>query len=440
MTCTKWIVGFLFCGLAGQAWAGGYEVEAQDTTLLGTANAGKTTVADSATVLFWNPAGLAFVDDTNFRFSITNLYLDQEFTDQGTTNFLGIPATGSSVQDGIEPAWVPSFAFSWPLNDRVAFGIGLQSQFGLKTDWGEEWVGRYHATRSELLTLNLSPAVSWRVNDQFSLGAGLGIQYAKTKLANQIDFGSIGFVSLPPDLSETLGLAPQQNDGSIDVHGDDVDVGFTLGLLWEPMPAARVGLGYRSEIKHDLGGDAYFEVPPPAQILTLSGQFLDTGATTKLLTPALASLGFQYSFNSRWNFLADVTWVDWSAVESLDVIFDNPEQPPVSAPANWKDTYRFSVGLTYEFDDNWTLRGGFADAPSPVPDSTRNARLADSDRKWFSLGASRKIGDRATIDMAYIYIDQDDAPIDFTDPLSGRIVGNVEWSAQVFSLGTTVYF
>ncbi|MCP3979423.1 MAG: TonB-dependent receptor [bacterium] len=415
----------------GSVWAGGYEVEAQDTTQLGVANAGKTTLADAASVLFWNPAALARLREPTLRFGVTDLHLKQEFFDEGTMDVLGNPALGATNEEGVRPAFIPAIAASWPIGEKFVLGIGLQSQFGLKTDWGTTWVGRYHATYSELLTLNLSSSVSWQVSEKIALGFGLGIQYADAQLENQIDFGSIG-AALPS-------LSPQMNDGSILVDGDSLDLGATLGVLWDVGRKTRIGLGYRSEVEHELEGDADFDVPPEALPLTAGGGFMDTGATTKLPTPATASVGLLHEFSDKWTFMTDLTWVDWSTVDELRIVFDNPAQADIVAPEAWDDTVRGSAGATYRANDRWTWRGGFAVAPSPIPDSTRNVRLADSDRLWFSLGGSRTLGN-ASIDFAYIYIPQDDAPVDFTDPLSGRIAGNIEWTVHVLSLGSTFRF
>lgn len=441
MIRATWVVGVVAtAALTGRAQADGYAVEAQATTLLGTANAGKATLADGATILFANPAGLARVRSSNLRFSLTGLQLAQHFQDEGSTSLLGDPATGARSQDGIRPAYVPAIAASMPITDHVVLGIGIQSQFGLVTDWGDTWVGRYHATRSELFTLNVNPAVAWQVNEHVSLGLGLGIQYGRGELANRIDFGSIAVATLGPDVAAALDLSSQQNDGTITVDGHDVDVGPTLGAEWRVSSHTRFGLGYRGQIQHHLRGDADFDVPAEALPLTSTGQFADTRATTHILTPAVASLGAHHDFNPRWAIVADATWVNWSAVEELAVTFDDPVQAPVASPADWHDTVRLSAGVIHKPNDEWTVRGGFAYAPSPVPDRTRNARLADSDRLWFAGGASWAASKAVSIDFAYVYVRQDDAPIDFTSPLAGRIAGNVDWNVHVISFGVSSRF
>ena len=437
----RWIVGVVAAAaLVDRAQADGYAVEAQATTLLGAANAGKATLGDGATVLFANPAGLARVRSSNLRFSLTDLQLTQHFQDEGSTGLLGDPATGARRQDGIRPAYVPAIAASMPITDDIVLGIGIQSQFGLVTDWGDTWVGRNHATRSELFTLNVNPTVAWQVNQHVSLGFGLGIQYARGELANRIDFGSIAVATLAPGVAAALGLSAQQNDGTITVDGHDLDVGPTLGAEWQVNSHTRLGLGYRGRIQHHLRGDADFDVPAEALPLTSTGQFADTRATTRILTPAIASLGAYHELDPRWVIVADATWTNWSAVEELEVTFDNPLQAPVASPADWHDTVRLSAGAIHKPNDRWTVRGGFAYAPSSVPDRTRNARLADSDRLWFACGASWAVSKVVSIDFAYVYIRQDDAPIDFTSPLAGRIAGNVDWNVHVISFGVSSRF
>ena len=70
-------------------------------------------------------------------------------------------------------------------------GLGMFLPFGLSTKYDSTWVGRYHAVKSDLFTIDINPSMAYRVTEKFSVGAGINAQYLKAELSNAIDFGTI---------------------------------------------------------------------------------------------------------------------------------------------------------------------------------------------------------------------------------------------------------
>jgi nucleoside-diphosphate-sugar epimerase len=52
----------------------------------------------------------------------------------------------------------------------------------------EGWIGRYQALKSEIKTININPAVSFKVTDQFWLGAGANYQNFEATLTNNVNY------------------------------------------------------------------------------------------------------------------------------------------------------------------------------------------------------------------------------------------------------------
>ena len=178
---------------------------------------------------------------------------------------------------------IPNLYGFWSVSDRLKLGIGITPPFGLTTEYDSDWVGRYQAIESRLKTININPSVALKVTDTLSLGGGLNLQYADAELSNAIDFGLIGQIS-------GLGTQSQQIDGLVEVAGDDWSFGYNLGLLYEPSDRTRIGIAYRSDVTHDLKGDADFTVPNAAQPITATGQFVNTDAEAVLKLPDSLSL------------------------------------------------------------------------------------------------------------------------------------------------------
>ena len=169
--------------------------------------------------------------------------------------------------------------------------LGVTAPFGQTTRYDGDWIGRYHARRSELSTINLNPTVAWRLSPSLSIGAGVQVQYIETELTNAIDFGTIGAASSVP------GAVPTEQDGEALVEGDDWAVGYNFGVLWSPKPETRIGVAYRSKIDHDLRGRARFTLDQAGigDVLSAStGRFIDTDASAETTLPATFAAGFHH--------------------------------------------------------------------------------------------------------------------------------------------------
>jgi long-chain fatty acid transport protein len=342
--------------------------------------------------------------------------------------------SGSRNQQGGALVAVPHLYYVRPIGERLRFGFGFNTPFGLGTDYGEEWVGRYHAVETSFVLYNLNPSLAWKVSDEFSVGAGVNLQYIDAVFSTMIDFGSIGFVSGLP-------LAPQQHDGKIEIKGDDWALGYNAGVVWQPLESTRLGVSYRSETHADIEGTARFDVPAEAQLLTAGGNvFQKTGARTSLLMPESWSLNVRHSFTPRLAVLGDATWTRWSKHEKLEIEFDNPLQPPVEQTAEWESGWRTSVGAEYMLSDRLTARAGYAVEQTPVPDSTREPRVPEADHTWYTAGATWSLSSRTDLDLFLVHLTTEDAPIVVTNPIAGSLDGRADWNIWTVGVSATRRF
>ena len=220
--------------IAGPAYAGAWKLEIMGGKALGSAYAGNAVITEDASSAWFNPAAMTYLDETTITGGSAFIDLSIEHNDLGTTSFLGEPINGPKVTEGGSFFPVPHGYMVVPLGERLRFGVGFNTPYGLGTDYGETWVGRYQAVNTELLVYNLNPSLAWRVSDELSVGAGINIQYADASFGEMIDFGSIGAISGLP-------LTPQQHDGKVDITGDDWMVGYNLGMIWRPVSTTKVG-------------------------------------------------------------------------------------------------------------------------------------------------------------------------------------------------------
>lgn len=380
---------------AGRADASGFQLREYSAIAGSHAAASMAAGALDAAFIAYNPASLGRLEGTRIAAGAT--WIDVSLESSGS-----VSAAGGPEGDGGTGALMPSLAAKTALGERWDAGISIGTPWGLRTDYDPDWVGRYHAVESELRTINVQPAVSFRANDDIVLAAGLQIQYADATLSEAIDFGTLA------------GAAPGQADGLARITGDDVGYGIVLGLLMDVTPRTRVGLAFHSQVRHRIRGQARFDTGGPVgeAVAAGTGAFRDTDAATDLTTPAVVTLGVSHEFGRRWAGHLTAQWTRWSSFRELRVEFDNPNQPDSVTEQRWNDSWMLSAGVDFRPGARWTLRGGIGLEQSPVPDATRNPRIPDSDRVWFGVGATYAATPRFAVTGAWAHVFFDDAGVD----------------------------
>ena len=113
------------------------------------------------------------------------------------------------------------------------------------------------------------------------------------------------------------------------------------------------------------------------------------------------------------------------------------------APQNWRDSWRVSVGGSYQLNPSPILRSGIMYDETPVPDSTRAPRLADADRILIAVGARWLPTPSAAIDIGYARLFSPGVSLaqDGGNPVaSGTIVGRQRSDANIVSTQFTYRF
>lgn len=407
---------------ASPAFGAGFQLKEQSAEGQGNAFAGSTAKAYDLSTIFFNPAGMTRLSGHQAGVVVSYISPRAEFTASGTPTIGGgAPLSGSRTDQAGEDAVVPSFYAFWDFNPDLKFGLAVNTPWGLMTEYSDQWVGRYHAIKSHLKTVNVAPSVAYRINQQLSVGAGLQIQYADAELTSAV----------PVFL-----FASGQPDGKATLEGDDWGFGANVGLLYEFSPQTRVGLNYRSRVSHEIKGDIDFQGVPGSNPL-----FADTGAKADLTTPDIVSVGVYHDISPQWAVMADVSWTNWSTFDELRVRRNNGVTSPSDVtPENWDDSWFFAVGATYRPSESWALRTGIAYDKSPVPDEFRTPRIPDEDRYWVSFGASYSFAQRFVFDIGYTHIFVDDASLDLTSPTAGNVSGSYENSVDIIAASVSVKF
>ena len=435
---------------AQHALAAGFAIREQSGTAQTNAFAGATAAAKDISYMFFNPAALALHKGTQSHASLSYIIPDSEFKDgEAQTSAAiggGVPIGGAATSGDIgDDALVPAAYLSHEIASGVTFGLGVNAPFGLTTENDDGWIGRYHALRSELTTVNINPAVGIRASEQFAFGLGIQLQYVDTELTNAVDFGSIGAAS------GIAGAVPTQQDGEVELEADDWGVGFNLGALYMPSDQTRFGLAFRSEIDHTADGSADFtsdEVGIADQITAATGLFADTGAKADVTTPATISAGAYHEYDNGLALMAEVAWTDWTVFEELRVDFDNPLQGDNVTTEDWNDSWFVALGASYKLTPDFRINGGVAFDETPIPDDTRTPRVPGSNRYWVAVGGEYDLTSNISLNASYTHIFMEDGDIDLeagADPdgenfFRGDLSGSFENQIDIITIGGTIRF
>ena len=219
-----------FAAFSNSAFASGFAIAEQSVKGLGSAFSNTAEAGDASTV-FFNAAGLGFLEGTEIITGGHIILPRTSFTDQGSTINAAIGGgslAATALNAGGDPgvgALVPNLymhhQLKGVLGDRVHLGFGINAPFGLKTNWEEGWTGRYHALTSSVKTINFNPTVAFAVTDTFSVGAGVSPQYIEARLTNAFDQSTACIGALGGATCGALGLATPASiatDGHVDLR------------------------------------------------------------------------------------------------------------------------------------------------------------------------------------------------------------------------------
>ena len=442
------LLGALAAAFPGAVSASNFLLTEQSAASLGRAHAGGASDVDNDSSAIWyNPAGLTELKGSEVLGGYALIRFGAAFTKTTAVDATGQPLSGGNG-GSVGKLGGPLFAYyAKPLNDNWVVGIGLNTPFGLATSYDGDSIFRYQADYTSVSIINLGPTAAYKINDQWSIGFGIDYQQMQVKLTNAVDFGAVCFGTVNPVTCNGIGLTPQSHDGFFSAQASGNGTGYNLGALWKIDANDRLGFSYRSRISHSLSGNASFENVPT--LFATQAQFQGQSISSNFDSPQIMSLSYLRVINDQWTLTADWTYTGWSSFSNLDIKFANPGTRDAVVQEGLSNVNRYSVGLDYKYNEDWTFRSGVALDISPVPNPTaasdttpnsvnasRTARLPDGDRKWLAFGATWHTTDHSQWDLGYAHLFiSSSIPFDQVDGTSAdHIVGTYKADADIVGL------
>ncbi|EMK6902842.1 outer membrane protein transport protein [Vibrio cholerae] len=414
-------VAFGLASVSTFTQAAGFQLAEYSATGLGRAYAGEAAMADNASAQWRNPAMLTYLEGT--QVSAGAIYVNPNVDVEGTVTHQQLGKTHASSNDFAHDAVIPNFYLSHQLNEQVALGFALGTNYGMETDLGTEFAASHFGNQASVISKEANLNIAYQILPQLSIGGG--VRYV---------MGEGHFGATAP--AKNLIRHPVTNNAMTlpkgttlkYMEGEDNSWGWQVGSAWQINQDHRVGFAYKSEVVMDFEGHAegvsYGSYKPGMMSVTL---------------PATAELASFHQLNDQWAIHASINWTDWSSFKELTAVF--PEKSDLIKSENWEDNYRFALGTTYQYDAKLALRAGVAYDTSAVDDKNRTATIPETDRTWVSVGGSYVATPQLTLDAGFTYIFAKDAtinePRDASDlpaaAIGGAFTGNV--SGNVWLIG-----
>jgi long-chain fatty acid transport protein len=426
--------------LAGsEAHAAAFALYEQGVSGLGNAYAGAAAVAEDATTVWWNPAGMARLGaGKHFVIGGASISPSTKFSN-GTSMPAALQTAGGDGGNAGKDAIVPSMFYVMDLNPRMHFGIGISVPFGLKTEYDSNWIGRFQGISSEVKTLNINPSLSYKLSDTFSIGGGLSYQRGKIDLKTGVNYSATAFSAGGVGLLGAIGGPGVEGQNTTSVDGDAW--GFNIGTLFDVTPATRLGIHYRSSLDYKMDGNTSFSNVPAAfaGIPPLAAGTSNGNVKLDLKTPDNLSFSVAHRLNERLDLLGDLTWWHWSKIKQLPLVRSSGAASGSTVSTltfNFDDTWRASIGANYKLNGPWTLKLGAAYDQTPVPNAeSRSVRLPDNDRYWLSAGAAYQVSRNGKLDFGYTLVSVKNADINNDQTATGGGIVNGSYKAHIHVLG-----
>jgi len=377
----------LIIGLVGSSLAGGfsiYEFGAKASSMGGAFVA----QANDASAVFYNPAGIAYLDGTQFYGGVTLIMPKSKWV--GPT-----PIFSNKVFKTENQVFTPiGIYLTRRFSKKISAGFGITNPFGLGLKWSDDFPGRVLSKNVDLRAFYFSNIIAIQLTPSLSFGGGLDLVYSTVLLERSV------LVSLDSPASD-----PGVEVGEAKLKGNSkLSYGFSAGLLFKSNPLS-VGVMYRHQVKNKFeNADATFKLKNDyyTKFLNGLGYFVNQKGSTEITYPNYLVVGAHYQLSERFGVEADYQWFRWSVFDELKLDFEKNALDQ-TIPEDYQDTYEIRVGAHFDLTENLTLRAGYIRDNTPQPIQSVSPLLPDNDRNDFSFGLGYRTGNMV-FDLAYMLV------------------------------------
>ncbi len=435
----------------GSLFAGGFALSGIGSKAISLGGAFRG-MANDPTAMYWNPAGLGFMEHSMINLSGAGIMPVTEFTN-------------TTTQPGFDPDKLTATKKLWLFPNLYAlkggeckfkYGLGVYVPYGLGAEWDAfdlysittmpvgannlpiTWAEGFEEKElmSSIGMVDIHPTFSYMFSDKFSAGFGVSVMY-----------GMIEIKTIRPNAIAALGyMYPTfYLPTAMELEGTGMGYGGNLGIMFKPVENLSIGISGKIPIDVNLSGELKLRTYMNSVLAQGAPQVVafDTDADATMKLPADIGMGWSMQVNPNWNLNMDVTYTMWDRLDKVVIEFEDDMQTqagPVSESEmvmNWENTYRVSVGTEYRWP-GLALRAGFFFDETPIPDGSLTPILPDTGDKYSAnVGWSYNLG-KFIIDLNYehMFFKEREIVVQTAD----NMIGTYNNAVDAFNFGLTYPF
>ena len=471
---TTTFISTLLLGAATGASAAAFQLAEVSTSGLGRAYAGEAAMADNASVVATNPALMSLFKQNEF--SAGGVYVDSRIHMSGpvkasTASGLTL-ATGNANAHSVVPgAFIPNMYFVSPINDKFALGAGMNVNFGLKSEYSRDYDAGIFGGITDLTTINLNLSGSYKITDNLTAGLGINSVYAKAEVDRTPGIAITGVKNMlakmgennvksllsariraqNPNVPQAVADALAQktinnlknldkNDSLVHLKDNAWGFGWNAGFVYEFNQDNRLGLAYHSKIDIDFTDRNALSLQQHQGVLT---PYISEGSLT-LKLPAYWEFSGFHQLTDLWAVHYSYKYTEWSRFKELRGTYqDGSGYEAFVKKEEYKNNSRFAIGTTYNINDALTLRAGLA-YDKAASKAHLSASIPDTDRMWYSLGATYKFTPDLSVDVGFSHLRGKKKHFVETQRIKGLLVVEADYatkaSANLYGLNLNYRF
>ncbi|WP_340621135.1 long-chain fatty acid transporter FadL [Xenorhabdus siamensis] len=398
--------------ISSNASAAGFQLNEYSSSGLGRAFSGAGVVAEDASEGSRNPAAMTLFDRPSFSGGLIYVKPSVDITGRSPTPNPATKTYNSTDAKNIAPnAPIPNLHFITPITEQWFVGASATSNFGLSTNFGNNYAAGLIGGKTSLKTVNFNLSGAYKLNDQFSFGLGVNAIYADAEIIRHMGEKSTEMTKMFNMLGKIKHIKYLENLSLSDaseaarLKGKDWGYGWNAGLLYQYDENNRYSLTYRSKVKVKFKSGDYSSDLPYIPSQFESGT---NGKTVKgkldLNLPDMWELSGYNRVAPQWAIHYSFLYTGWNEFKELKATRNDTGQVAFEKHEGFRNAYRISLGTTYYYDDNWTFRTGIAFDESPVPAKNRSISIPDQNRFWLSAGTTYAFNKDASVDVGVSYM------------------------------------
>ena len=383
-------------------------------------------VCDDPSTIYWNPGAMPSRNGLRAYVGAAAIQLDGSFTRDSSFR----------TYDATVPTAVVPHGFLDYRAGRAAVGIGVYVPYGLTSQWGDDFPGRFSAKKASLQTVYVQPNLSFQITDNWSIGGGPVIGHSTVELIQALELSGTPTRAGGPTFG-MLGIPKYTEFGRVQLKGSAIAYGANVGIHGRFNRNWEIGIRGLSQLTFNYdNADATFTQSITGLTLAANGPFpgvpggtpvdallkpqfaaggllVNQKVATKIQHPAQLQVGLGYTGFTNTTLSVDYAYVGWKSFRQLPVDFANGTAIDKVLQEDYKNTSSIRFGAEHRADNGVAFRGGFAAAASAAPPETVTPLLPEMNRELAMIGGYLPLGSGFGIDAAISHI--------FTQGSRGRI-------------------